>query len=56
MYDDKDGSNFGGGVIVGIGYVVGICCMISVNNSVIKGGIIFFVGLYKFLCFYEIIV
>ncbi|MGB3622111.1 MAG: carboxyl transferase domain-containing protein, partial [Ketobacter sp.] len=55
MHDDKDGSNSGGGVIAGIGYVAGIRCMISANNSAIKGGTISPAGLHKSLRLHEII-
>lgn len=55
MHDDKDGSNAGGGIIAGIGYVAGIRCMISANNSAIKGGTISPAGLHKSLRLHEII-
>ena len=54
MYDDKDGSGAGGGVIAGIGYVEGIRCMIVVNNCAIKGGTISPAGLDKSLRLQEI--
>lgn len=54
MYDDKDGSSAGGGVIAGIGYVEGIRCMIVVNNCAIKGGTISPAGLDKSLRLQEI--
>jgi len=54
MYDDKDGSGAGGGVISGIGYVEGIRCMIVVNNCAIKGGTISPAGLDKSLRLQEI--
>ena len=49
MYDDKDGSGAGGGVIAGIGYVEGVRSMIVVNNCAIKGGTISPAGLDKSL-------
>lgn len=55
MHDDKDGSEAGGGVIAGIGYVQGIRCMIVANNSAIKGGTISPAGLHKTLRLQEII-
>lgn len=54
MYDDKDGSGAGGGVIAGIGYVEGIRSMIVVNNCAIKGGTISPAGLDKSLRIQEI--
>lgn len=38
MHDDKDGSEAGGGVIAGIGFVSGVRCLVSASNSAIKGG------------------
>ena len=49
MYDDKDGSTAGGGLIAGIGYVSGIRCIVQLNNSAIKGGTISPSGLEKTL-------
>ncbi len=49
MHDDRDGSEAGGGVIAGIGYVQGIRCLIVANNSAIKGGTISPAGLHKTL-------
>jgi geranyl-CoA carboxylase beta subunit len=49
MHDDKDGSDAGGGIISGIGYVAGIRCLINANNSAIKGGTISPAGLHKSL-------
>lgn len=49
MHDDKDGSDAGGGIISGIGYVNGVRCMVSASNSAIKGGTISPAGLYKSL-------
>lgn len=54
MYDDKDGSEAGGGIIAGIGTVSGIKCMIVANNSAIKGGTISPIGLKKSLRIQEI--
>lgn len=55
MHDDRDGSEAGGGVIAGIGYVQGIRCIIVANNSAIKGGTISPAGLHKTLRLQEII-
>lgn len=49
MHDDKDGSEAGGGIIAGLGFVSGIRCVIQVNNSAIKGGTISPTGLEKTL-------
>ncbi len=49
MHDDKDGSDAGGGIIAGIGFIEGIRCMITANNSAIKGGTISPAGLNKTL-------
>jgi geranyl-CoA carboxylase beta subunit len=49
MYDDKDGTTAGGGIISGIGFVSGRRCIIQVNNSAIKGGTISPAGLDKTL-------
>ena len=49
MHDDKDGSESGGGIIAGIGFVAGIRCVIQLNNSAIKGGTISPTGLDKTL-------
>ncbi|MCL1125715.1 acyl-CoA carboxylase subunit beta [Shewanella surugensis] len=54
MHDDKDGSDAGGGIIAGIGFVSGIRCLIQVNNSAIKGGTIAPTGLEKTLRFQQI--
>lgn len=54
MHDDKDGSESGGGIIAGIGFVAGIRCLIQVNNSAIKGGTIAPTGLDKTLRFQQI--
>lgn len=49
LHDDKDGTQAGGGIIAGIGYVEGIRCLILANNSAIKGGTISPTGLKKSL-------
>lgn len=49
MHDDKDGSEAGGAMIAGIGYVSGVRCLIVANNSAIKGGTITPAGLFKTL-------
>jgi len=49
MHDDKDGSEAGGGIIAGIGFVSGVRCVIQINNSAIKGGTISPTGLEKTL-------
>lgn len=54
MHDDKDGSDAGGGIISGIGYVAGIRCLVNANNSAIKGGTISPTGLHKSLRLQEI--
>lgn len=38
QYDDKDGTDAGGGILSGIGYVSGVRCLVIANNSAIKGG------------------
>jgi len=55
MHDDKDGSESGGGIIAGIGFVAGIRCMIQINNSAIKGGTISPTGLEKTLRLQQIV-
>ncbi|NNM51175.1 MAG: acyl-CoA carboxylase subunit beta [Pseudomonadales bacterium] len=55
MHDDKDGSEAGGGIISGIGFVGGVRCMVSANNSAIKGGTITPAGLKKTLRLQEVI-
>ena len=47
MFDDKDGSDAGGGIISGIGFVEGVRCMISAANSAIKGGTMSPMGVQK---------
>ncbi len=54
MHDDKDGSEAGGGLISGIGYVQGIRCLVNASNSAIKGGTISPAGLRKSLRLQEI--
>ncbi|MGE8415825.1 MAG: geranyl-CoA carboxylase subunit beta [Pseudomonas sp.] len=49
LHDDKDGSQAGGGLIAGIGYVCGVRMLVVANNSAIKGGTISPSGLYKSL-------
>ncbi|MBQ54378.1 MULTISPECIES: geranyl-CoA carboxylase subunit beta [Pseudomonas] len=49
LHDDKDGSQAGGGIISGIGYIAGIRCLITASNSAIKGGTISPTGLKKTL-------
>lgn len=54
MHDDKDGSEAGGGIIAGIGFVNGTRCMIAANNSAIKGGTIAPMGVHKSLRLHQI--
>lgn len=49
LHDDKDGSQAGGGLIAGIGYVSGVRALVVANNSAIKGGTISPSGLKKSL-------
>lgn len=49
MHDDRDGSGAGGGIIAGIGFVEGVRCLVTANNSAIKGGTISPAGLHKSL-------
>ena len=49
QHDDKDGSEAGGGIISGIGYVSGVRCLVTASNSAIKGGTISPAGLQKTL-------
>lgn len=49
LHDDKDGSQAGGGIIAGIGYIAGVRCLVSASNSAIKGGTISPSGLRKSL-------
>ncbi|WP_454864968.1 geranyl-CoA carboxylase subunit beta [Pseudomonas rhizophila] len=49
LHDDKDGSQAGGGLIAGIGYVSGVQVLVVANNSAIKGGTISPSGLNKTL-------
>jgi len=55
MHDDDGTENvFGGGLIIGIGYVAGVRCLISANDSAIKGGTTAPMGLKKKLRAQEI--
>lgn len=54
MHDDKDGSEAGGGIIAGIGFVSGTRCLIAANNSAIKGGTIAPMGVHKSLRLHQI--
>ena len=54
MFDDKDGSDAGGGIISGIGFVQGVRCLISASNSAIKGGTMSPMGVQKTLRLQEI--
>ena len=54
MFDDKDGSDAGGGIISGIGFVEGVRCLISAANSAIKGGTMSPMGVQKTLRLQEI--
>ena len=49
LHDDKDGSQAGGGLIAGIGYVSRVRVLVVANNSAIKGGTISPSGLHKTL-------
>src|SRR5207253_900421 len=49
LHDDKDGTQAGGGLIAGIGYVAGVRVLVVANNSAIKGGTISPSGLKKSL-------
>jgi geranyl-CoA carboxylase beta subunit len=49
LHDDKDGSQAGGGLIAGIGYVSGVRLLVVANNSAIRGGTISPSGLKKSL-------
>lgn len=49
LHDDKDGSQAGGGLIAGIGWVSGVRVLVVANNSAIKGGTISPTGLKKSL-------
>lgn len=49
LHDDKDGTQAGGGIIAGIGYIAGVRCLVIANNSAIKGGTISPSGLRKSL-------
>lgn len=54
QHDDKDGSEAGGGILAGIGYVSGVRCLVTASNSAIKGGTISPAGLRKSLRLQEI--
>ena len=56
LHDDKDGTQAGGGIIAGIGYVAGVRCLVIANNSAIKGGTISPTGLKKSLRLQQIAV
>src|SRR5574343_1260829 len=56
LHDDKDGTQAGGGIIAGIGYIAGVRCLISASNSAIKGGTISPTGLKKTLRLQQIAV
>ena len=50
MHDDDGKENvFGGGLILGIGYVSGVRCLVSASDSAIKGGTVAPMGLKKSL-------
>ncbi|WP_372876489.1 geranyl-CoA carboxylase subunit beta [Pseudomonas sp.] len=49
LHDDKDGTQAGGGIISGVGYIAGVRCLVSASNSAIKGGTISPTGLKKTL-------
>ena len=49
MHDDKDGSDAGGGIIAGIGFVNGVRCLVTASNSAIKGGTMAPMGVHKTL-------
>lgn len=49
MHDDKDGSEAGGGIIAGLGFVSGVRCLVSASNSAIKGGTMSPMGVQKTL-------
>jgi geranyl-CoA carboxylase beta subunit len=47
--DDGRDSIMGGGAIIGIGYVEGVCCMVNASDSGIKGGTVAPMGMKKSL-------
>ncbi|MCG6576247.1 acyl-CoA carboxylase subunit beta [Pseudomonas sp. AF32] len=49
LHEDKDGSEAGGGLIAGIGFVCGVRVLVVANNSAIKGGTLSPSGLHKTL-------
>jgi len=55
MHDDDGRDNvFGGGLVLGIGYVSGVRCLVSASDSAIKGGTVAPMGLKKSLRAQEI--
>ncbi len=56
LHDDKDGTQAGGGIISGIGYIAGVRCLVTASNSAIKGGTISPTGLKKTLRLQQIAV
>lgn len=54
MHDDEDGTQAGGGIIAGIGYVSGVRCLVQVNNYAVKGGTIAPAGLDKTLRLHQV--
>lgn len=54
MHDDKDGTEAGGAMIAGIGYVAGVRALVVASNCAIKGGTITPAGLKKTLRLQEI--
>lgn len=54
QHDDNDGSEAGGGIIAGMGFVSGVRCLVTASNSAIKGGTISPAGLRKTLRLQEI--
>ena len=53
-HDDTDGSLAGGNTLVGIGFVSGVRCLVSVSNSAMKGGTATPWGIQKMLRAQEI--
>lgn len=39
-----------GGIIIGVGVVEGVECVIVVNDSIVKGGIYYFIMVKKYFC------
>lgn len=50
LHGDKDGTQAGGGIIVGIGYIAGVRCLVSTSNNAIKDDTVSPAGLKKTLC------